>query len=326
MSPEERAVTNLNATFVRPVKFYLSGFSNIPHVKYYYVFLCFAYIMTVLGNSFLLSIIYLVRTLHTPKYMIVFNLAFTDLCGSTALIPKLLDTLVFDRRYILYEACLSHMFFILCFTSIQSWTLVTMSFDRFIAICFPLRYHSIVTKPVISAMLLFEWAFFLSLLAFSIASIDRLSFCRSLVVKNIYCDHAPVYLLACNDTSLNNIMAYVGLALVLCLPLVIIALTYVWIAIALSRIATGHERLKASKTCTSHLILVAIFFLPILGTNIAAVTSYIHPNARIINSSLTHIIPALLNPIIYSLKTEEVLISIKKLCKRNRINNTTNKW
>ncbi|XP_075957566.1 olfactory receptor 8G17-like [Anarhichas minor] len=323
MTPEERAVSNLNATFVRPAKFYLSGFSNIPHVKYYYVFLCFAYIITVLGNSFLLSTIYLVKTLHTPKYMIVFNLAFTDLCGSTALIPKVLDTLVFDRRYIVYEACLSHMFFVLVFVSIQSWTLVTMAYDRFIAICFPLRYHSIVTQSVITAMLLFVWAFFITLLALTVGSIDRLSFCRSLVVKSIYCDHAPVYLLACNDTSLNNILAYVAFVVVLCIPLVLITLTYVCISVALSRIATGEERLKASKTCTSHLILVAIFFLPIVGTNVAAVTTYIHPNARIINSSLTHIVPALLNPIIYSLKTEEVLISIKKLCKRNRITNTT---
>uniref|UniRef100_G3QB82 Odorant receptor, family D, subfamily 109, member 4 n=1 Tax=Gasterosteus aculeatus TaxID=69293 RepID=G3QB82_GASAC len=315
--------SNFNDTFVRPAKFYLSGFSNVPHIKYYYVFLCFSYIITVLGNTFLLSIIYLVKTLHTPKYLIVVNLAFTDLCGSTALIPKLLDTLVFDRRYMAYEACLSQMFFILFFVCIQSWTLVTMAYDRFIAICFPLRYHSIVTKPVIASMLLFLWAFFFLLLVFIVRSIDRLSFCRSLVVNSIYCDHAPVFLLACNDISFNYIMAYVAFVLVLCIPLIIIALTYVCISVALSRIVTREERLKASKTCTSHLILVAIFFLPIMGTNIASVTSYIHPNARIINSSMTHVIPALLNPIIYSLKTEEVMISIKKICKRSRINNTT---
>ncbi|XP_074466703.1 olfactory receptor 1-like [Sebastes fasciatus] len=325
MTPEEKAATIFNATFVRPAKFYLSGFSNIPHVKYYYVFLCFVYIITVLGNSFLLSVIYLVKTLHTPKYMIVFNLAFSDVCGSTALIPKLLDTFLFDRRYIDYEACLSYMFFVFFFASMQSWTLVTMAYDRFIAICFPLRYHSIVTKPAIAAMLLFSWLFLVSMVSLTVGAIDRLSFCRSLVVKSFYCDHAPVYLLACNDTSLNNILAYVAFIVILCLPLILIALTYVCISIALSRIASGEERLKASKTCTSHLILVVIFFLPLVGTNIAAVASSIHPNVRIINSSLTHTIPALLNPIIYSLKTEEVLISIKRLSKRKRICNTIKK-
>uniref|UniRef100_A0A8C2ZA54 Odorant receptor, family 42, subfamily A, member 8 n=1 Tax=Cyclopterus lumpus TaxID=8103 RepID=A0A8C2ZA54_CYCLU len=316
-----------NITFVHPAYFIISGFSGILNIKYYYVFLCFVYIVTVLGNTVVMAVIYFDHNLRTPKYIAVFNLAFVDLFGrSTALIPKLLDTLVFDRRYIVYEACVSHMFFILFFVCIQSWTLFTLAYDRFVAICFPLRYHSFVTNQVIAAMLLFVWALSLSLLAFMVGAIDRLSFCNSLVVKSIYCDHAPVYLLACNDTSLNNILAYVVFVIFLCIPLVMIALSYVCISIALSRIAKGEERLKAFKTCTSHLILVAIFFLPILGTNIAAVTSYIHPNSRIINSSMTHIIPALLNPIIYSLKTEEVLISLKNLCKRNRINNTTRKW
>uniref|UniRef100_A0A3Q1HUM0 G-protein coupled receptors family 1 profile domain-containing protein n=1 Tax=Anabas testudineus TaxID=64144 RepID=A0A3Q1HUM0_ANATE len=310
--------TILNSTFVRPAAFYINGFSNIPHVKYYYVFLCFVYIMTVLGNGFVLSVIYLVKTLHTPKYMIVFSLALTDLCGSTALIPKVLDTFLFDRRYIVYEACLSYMFFVWFFGGVQSWTLVTMSYDRFIAICFPLRYHSIVTKPAIAAMLLVTWVVLLGIFALAAGLLDRLSFCGSLVIQSFFCDHGPIFRLACNDTSLNNIMVYVVVTMVICIPLILIALTYVCIAISLSRIASGVERLKALKTCTSHLILVAVFFLPLLGTNIAVLTSYIHPNARIINSTLTHTIPALLNPIIYSLKTEEVLISIRKLYKNNR--------
>ncbi|XP_026229305.1 olfactory receptor 1-like [Anabas testudineus] len=325
MGQQNKASTILNATFVRPASFYLNGFSNIPHEKYYYVFLCFIYIMTVLGNSFLITLIYLVKTLHTPKYMIVFNLALTDLCGSTALIPKVLDTFLFDRRYIVYEACLSYMFFVWFFAFVQSWTLVTMAYDRIIAICFPLRYHNIITKSAVASILLFMWVFSLSLLAAAVGLIDRLSFCGSSVVQSFFCDHGPVYYLACNDTSLNDTMAYIVFVVIMIIPLVLIALTYVSIAISLSRIASGVERLKALKTCTSHLILVAIFFLPLVGTNIAAVISYIHPNARIFNSTLTHTIPALLNPIIYSLKTEEVLNSIRKLSKnhKKRLRNKT---
>ncbi|XP_034539477.1 putative olfactory receptor 13C6, partial [Notolabrus celidotus] len=202
MGPEEK----LNTTFVRPARFYISGFTNIPYLKYYYVFLCFVYILTVLGNGFLMLVIYLVEALHTPKYMIVFNLALVDLCGSTALIPKLLDSFLFNRRYIVYEACLSYMFFVILFGSLQSWTLVTMAFDRLIAICFPLRYHSIVTKQTIGVMLMFSW------------------------------------------------------------------------------------------------VVITVLF-----TKIVTTATSIHPNVRIINSSLTHTIPALLNPIIYSLKTEEIL-------------------
>uniref|UniRef100_A0A3P9DFI4 G-protein coupled receptors family 1 profile domain-containing protein n=1 Tax=Maylandia zebra TaxID=106582 RepID=A0A3P9DFI4_9CICH len=255
-----------NSTFVRPAIFYLSGFSNIPHVKYFYVFLCFVYIMTVLGNGFLLSLIWLVKTLHTPKYMIVFNMALTDLCGSTALIPKLLDTFLFDRRYIVYEAC------------VQSWTLVTMAYDRLIAIF--------------------------------VGLINRLSFCDSVVVKSFFCDHGPYIVWHVMIPSLNIIMANVVVSIGVFIPLIFISCTYVCISIALSKIASGEERLKALKTCT----------------NIAVWTSYIHPNARIINSTLTHTLPALINPIVYALKTEEVMNAVKKLWKINNIRSPVTKW
>uniref|UniRef100_A0A3B4FN77 Olfactory receptor 146-like n=1 Tax=Pundamilia nyererei TaxID=303518 RepID=A0A3B4FN77_9CICH len=312
---EAKTTTIFNTTFVRPAKFYLSGFSNIPHIRYFYAFLCFVYIMTVLGNGFLLSLISLVKTLHTPKYMIVFNMALADLCGSTALIPKVLDTFLFDRRYILYDACLSYMFFVIFFASVQSWTLVTMAYDRLIAICFPLRYHSIVTEQSITAILLFVWIFLVSVIATMVGLVNRLSFCRSLVVNSFFCDHGPVYRLACNDTSLNYNMASALVAILIIIPLIFIIATYVCIFIALSRTTSREERLRALKTCTSHLILVVIFFLPIGITNIAAMTSYIDSNARMINSVLTHTIPASLDPIVYALKTEEVMNAVKNKAK-----------
>ncbi|XP_074528533.1 olfactory receptor 1-like [Halichoeres trimaculatus] len=326
MAPEEKAAFMINSTFVRPARFYINGFTNISNAKYFYVFLCFVYIVTVLGNCFLLLVIFLDEALHTPKYMIVFNLAFADLCGSTALIPKLLDTFLFNRRYIVYEACLSYLFFVYVFGCVQSWTLVTMAYDRFIAICFPLRYHTIVTKPAIGVMLLCLWVFSIGYLTLFVKLVDRLSFCRSVVVKTFFCAHGPIIQLACNDNSLNFTIAYVAVLIFVIIPLILIALTYVCISVALKRIASGEERLKAFKTCTSHLILVTIFFVPILSTDIAALSSSIHPNARIVNSALTHTIPALLNPIIYSLRTEEVLNLIRNLCNRRKISVVTRKW
>uniref|UniRef100_A0A3Q3J8E5 G-protein coupled receptors family 1 profile domain-containing protein n=1 Tax=Monopterus albus TaxID=43700 RepID=A0A3Q3J8E5_MONAL len=299
-----------NTTFVHPAYFIISGFIDIPDMKYYYVFLFFVYIVSVLGNTAVMGIICLDHTLRTPKYIAVFNLAFADL--STALIPKILDIFLFDNRYIVYEACLSYMFFVWFFVFVQSWALVIMAYDRFIAICFPLMYHSIVTKPAIVGMLAFTWVLLLSLLAFIVGLIGRLSFCGSVVIQSFFCDHGPTYRLACNDNSLNYAMAFVVLIVIFCFPPVLIALTYICISIALSRISSEKERIKAFKTCTSHLILVSVFFIPLLGTNIAVMTSYIHPNTRIINSALTHIIPPLLNPIIYSLKTKEVLSSIRR--------------
>uniref|UniRef100_A0A7N8WVW6 G-protein coupled receptors family 1 profile domain-containing protein n=1 Tax=Mastacembelus armatus TaxID=205130 RepID=A0A7N8WVW6_9TELE len=313
-SEEDNAATISNVTFVRPAKFYFSGFSNIPHITYFLIFLCFAYIMTVVGNVFLMSVIYLVKFLHTPKYMIVFNLALTDLCGSTALIPKLFETFLFDRSDIVFRDCLSYMFFVYFFTDVQAWTLVIMAYDRFIAICFPLRYHSIVTKQAIAAMLLLVWVVLLSLSASMVGLVDRVSFCGSLVIQSFFCDSGIILELACGDTSLISNIALGSFVLNPILPPILIALTYICIAIALSRVASPKERLKAAKTCTSHLILVAICFSPVLYISIAYSISGLDRNGRIVSITLAHIVPPLLNPILYSLKTQEVLNSIKKLC------------
>ncbi|XP_036416855.1 olfactory receptor 2A12-like [Colossoma macropomum] len=305
-----------NATFIHSPPFYINGLYNMPHSKYYYMFLCFVYAVTILGNTFIIGTIYLARTLHTAKYIAVLNLALSDLCGSSALIPKYAYMFLLENQYISYEDCLTSMFFVFLFMTMQSFTLLALCFDRVIAICFPLRYHAIVTKTTMTLIIGVIWLFSVSIIAVLVGLITRLSFCRSTTVGSYFCDHGPIFRLACNDNSLNYMMAYVYIAIVLCLPLTLIAASYVCIGVALRKISHGAERIKAMKTCTSHLILVAIFYLPIFSIYMVALATYLNPNTRIINSVLAQTIPPMLNPIIYSLKTEEVLQSIKVLYKR----------
>ncbi|XP_036416854.1 olfactory receptor 2A12-like [Colossoma macropomum] len=309
-----------NATFFRLPTFYISGLYNMPHARYYYIFLCFVYVVTVLGNSFIMGTIYLARTLHTAKYIAVFNLALSDLGGSSAIIPKYAYMFLLENQYMSYEECLASMFFVFLFMAVQSLTLLALSFDRVIAICFPLRYHAIVTKSIMTLIIGVMWAFSVTIIAFTVALITRLSFCRSTTVDSYFCDHGPVFKLACNDNSLNFKMAFVYIAIVLCLPLILITVSYVCIGLALLKISHGAERIKAMKTCTSHLILVALFYLPVFSIYMSTFTTYLHPNTRIINTVLTQTIPPMLNPIIYTLKTEEVLHSVKVLYKRIKVN------
>lgn len=156
--------------------------------------------------------------------------------------------------------------------------------------------------------------------------VNRLSFCRSLVINIFYCDHGPIYHLACNDTSLNFKLAFSLVIIILIIPLAFIVVTYICISIAPRRTTSREEQVRALKTCTSHLILLVMFFLPFGITNIVAMAFYIDPNARMINYPLIHTIPPLLNPIVYALKTEEVKNAIKQLCKRNNVSNTVTKW
>ncbi|XP_069045806.1 olfactory receptor 51F2-like [Lepisosteus oculatus] len=308
-----------NDTFVRPQFFYVNGFSDLPNAKSYYIFMCFVYAITVLGNSFIMFIIFMERSLHTPKYVAIFNLAVVDMCGSTALIPKMIETFLFDSQFITYEACFANMFFVHFFSSMQSITLVVLAYDRFVAICFPLKYHIIMTNNSITVILSLVWIVTAAILITVVLLFIRLSFCKSTVINSYFCDHGPVFRLACNDNSPNYRMAIFCTTIFFGAPLVVIALSYVCIIFALLKIASLEGRLKAMKTCTSHLILVAVFYLPIAATYIAGLSSTIHPNARIINTSLATVIPPMLNPIIYTLKTDEIMEAIKKFCKRNKI-------
>ncbi|KAM9467791.1 olfactory receptor 1J2-like [Clarias gariepinus] len=308
-----------NTTFIRPSTFYINGFYNIPHTKYYYVFLCTVYVVTVLGNSFIMCTIYLARTLHTAKYIAVFNLALSDLGGSSSLIPKIIDTFLFDHQVISYEACLSYMFFVLFFMCLQSLTLLVMAYDRVVAICFPLRYNAIVTKAAMTLIIGIAWIISITIIAVLAALITRLSFCRSTVIDSYFCDHGPIYKLACNENIINHIMAILCFVVLSCVPMLLIIVSYICIGIALLNISHGSERKKAMKTCTSHLFLVALAYIPFFASNMLSFTSSLKANDRIINSTLTQIIPPMLNPIIYTLKTEEVMLAVKGLYKRAKI-------
>ncbi|KAG5844693.1 hypothetical protein ANANG_G00165240, partial [Anguilla anguilla] len=245
-----------NATIVRPEFFYISGFAGIPHANYYYVFLGFVYVASLLGNAFVMFVIYTDHSLHTPKYIVVFNLAVTDLCGSTAVVPQMIDTLLFKSHLISYEGCLTNMFFVFGCLNMQSFTLMFLSYDRFVAICFPLRYYEIVTNKSMLVITTILWILSGMVILKSLFVINRLSFCKSNVVNSFFCDHGAVTLLACDDNNPSAVINKMDSVLILWVPVLFITGTYICIARALFKIADASERLKAMKTCTSHLILV----------------------------------------------------------------------
>ncbi|XP_029501305.1 olfactory receptor 52E8-like isoform X2 [Oncorhynchus nerka] len=305
-------------TIIRPPYFFISGFIDIPHMEYYYVFLCFVYIISLVGNTFVMMVIYMDNSLHSPKYIAVFNLAFADVCGSTAMVPKLLDMFLFSRQLISYNQCLTSLFFIFLFLTMQSFNLTILSYDRLVAICCPLRYHMIVTHRSMFQLMGAAWAFAVFLMLLAVCLITRLSFCRSLVINSYYCDHGPLFRLAapCSDVVPNIVISYLNPSIVLYFPMVFIISSYICITHALFTITLPQDRVRALKTCTSHLILVAIFYLPVNFTYF--LHSIIPTNARIINLSLTSVLPPMLNPIIYVLKTEEFKESAKKLLSKRR--------
>ncbi|XP_061105471.1 olfactory receptor 1F1-like [Conger conger] len=316
MSPLN-SVNFTNGSIVHPDFFYISGFAGIPNIEYYYIFTCFVYVLTLLGNTFVMFMIYTDQCLHRPKYIAVFNLALCDLCASTSFIPPLIDTFMFKSHFISFKACMASMYFSFCFLALQSFTLAVLSYDRCVAICFPLRYNEIVTNKSILVITATLWIFAGMAILMAVMYLTTLSFCKSLVINSYFCDHGPIFRLACNDYTPSMLINWTHPAMILWCPVLFITGTYICIGRALLRIAAASERLKAMQTCTSHLILVSVFYLPICITE--AMGSAMDQNTRMINMSLTTVLPPVLNPIIYTLKTEEFRESIKKLYRRNKI-------
>ncbi|XP_010864464.2 olfactory receptor 2AT4-like [Esox lucius] len=314
--PSDLSLTENITTIIRPPYFYISGFTGIPHMKYYYVFLCFVYIMSLIGNTFVMFVISMDRSLHSPKYIAVFNLALTDVCGTTALVPNLLDMFLFGRQYISYDQCLANYFFVVIFLFMQSFNLIILSYDRLVAICRPLRYHVLVSHRFMFQLTGAAWVFAVFIVLFPLSFITRLSFCGSVVINSYFCDHYPLYSLAapCSDVLPNRVLSHLIPCIVFYIPMIFIIASYICITHALFTITLPKDRHRAIKTCTSHLILVAIYYLP---SNITYLFVFFIPsNIRIINLSLTSVLPPMLNPIIYVLKTEEFKVSAKKLIRR----------
>ncbi|XP_034034962.1 olfactory receptor 1F1-like [Thalassophryne amazonica] len=305
------SVLGRNITFVRPPYFIISGFSDIPHMNYYYVFLFFVYIVSVLGNTAVMAVILLDRNLRTPKYVAVFNLAWTDLLGSTVQVPKVLDIFLFNHHIISYNDCMTFLFFCYTCLSMQALNLVVLSYDRLIAITFPLHYHVKVTHRFMFSLIGFFWVLVITAMFIAVGLLTRLSICKSVIINSYFCDYSQIFWLACNDTTSSYVVAWLLPVLILWVPLIFILLTYTYNGCTLTKISSVKERLKAYKTCSAHLSLVAIYFLPVLIT--FTFNRYMPTNARIINMSLTSVIPPMLNPFIYVLQTKEINESVKKL-------------
>ncbi|XP_028323066.1 olfactory receptor 1-like [Gouania willdenowi] len=302
-----------NITFVHPAYFIITGFIGISNIKYYYIFLFFVFIVSVVGNAAVMVVILLDHNLRSPKYVAVFNLAFVDLLGNTALVPKVLDVFLFNNPRIPFNDCLTYLFFCYTCLSMQSFNLVVLAYDRLIAIIFPLHYVMKVTNRFMFSLILSCWLFVILAVLIAVFLLTRLSFCKSVIINSYFCDHGQIYRLACNDNFPSYVVSYLFPFLISWLPLAFILLSYLAIVCTLSKVATLQQGLKAFKTCIGHLLLVAIYFVPVLIT--FTMMADIHPNARIINLSLTSVFPPMLNPIIYVLQTQEIKESLKRILK-----------
>uniref|UniRef100_A0A5F8GWT7 Olfactory receptor n=1 Tax=Monodelphis domestica TaxID=13616 RepID=A0A5F8GWT7_MONDO len=275
------------------------------------------YLAALLGNLLILVAIGSDPHLHTPMYTLLVNLSLADLFFTSTTMPRLLHALLTGDRAITHSTCLAQVFFFLLAGNVDSYVLAAMAWDRYVAICRPLHYATVVTLPRCVVLLGTVWlgAALHSLLHTLLTA--RLSFCSNHALPHFYCDVYPLLRLACSDTSLNFLVALIEGGSTILLPAACIVTSYAYIGAAVYRVrATGGVR-KALATCGSHLTVVGLFYGTLVGV-------YLQPPGQhdtegrdrdLVATVMFSVVAPTLNPYIYSLQNREIKVSLARIFK-----------
>ncbi|KAM7179401.1 olfactory receptor 51G2-like [Macrochelys suwanniensis] len=298
----------VNDTKLNPAVFLLSGIPGQEDVHLWIsIPFCIMYVISILGNSVILFIIKTNPRLHEPMYIFLSMLAITDLGLSISTMLTTLGIFLLNSREISLEACFAQLFFIHLFECTESSVLLLMAFDRFIAIRDPLRYASILTLPRIGKIGLVCVLRGVAVMLPLPFLLQRFRYCRSNVLSHSYCRNEEVMKMACSDIRVNSIY---GLSITLLtegLDSLLIFLSYVMILKTVLSITSNAECLRALNTCVSHLCAVLLFYTPMIGLSV------IHrfgkdtsPLLQILLGYIYLLVPPLMNPIVYSVKSKHL--------------------
>ncbi|XP_066475424.1 olfactory receptor 51L1-like [Tiliqua scincoides] len=301
--------------------FVLIGF---PGMEEYHPWLsipfCSIYLVALLGNSAILFVIKTNPGLHTPMYIFLSMLAMTDLGLSLSTMPTVLGLFWFNIREINFHACATQLFFIHTFSFMESSVLLAMAFDRYVAICNPLKYTSILTNAVLVRIGLAIAARSSGIVFPTPWLLGRCSYCRSHVLSHSFCLHQDVLKLSCSDARVNSIYGLCVVLLTLVIDSLLILLSYMKIIKTVAGLASREERLKAFHTCVSHVCVVLIFFIPVIGVSMMhRFGRHLSPMVHILMADIYILIPPVLNPIVYSVKTQPIWKGILRTFGKRRM-------
>nr|XP_033775741.1 olfactory receptor 1044-like [Geotrypetes seraphini] len=297
-------------------EFILFGLTRDPKLQIpLFVLFLLVYVITLLANIGIILVTKLDVRLQTPMYFFLFHLSIVDICYSSDITPKTLQTLLTEHKTISVLGCALQMYFFFCFGTIESHLLAVMAYDRYVAICNPLLYPIIMTRGLCMRMLSavyiigFCTALILSILTF------QLSYCRSNVINHFFCDVLPVLVLSCSDTSVNDIVVFVFAMFNTITAFTAILISYTYIIASILRIRSAEGRRKAFNTCASHFTAVLIFYGTLFVTYLQPNSSYSMNQDKIVSVFYTVLIP-MINPLIYSLRNKDVKAALIKVGKQ----------
>ncbi|XP_074811492.1 olfactory receptor 5AR1-like [Natator depressus] len=297
-------MTERNHTAVS--EFVLLGFTQDPKLQVILlVMFLLIYLLILVGNLTLVTLIRTDYQLHNPMYFFISNLALLDVGYTTIITSNILITLVSARKVILFPLCALQFFFLCIALSCECYLLGVMAYDRFMAICNPLRYTVIMSKRFCMLLVLGSYLVGCVNAIVQTMFIFRLSFCDSNVINHFFCDVPPILKLSCSDTHITNIVHFTCTTVVVTPTILIILISYIYIVVAILRINSAKGQLKAFSTCASHLTAITIFYGTGSFVYLQPSSKYPIDQDKIISLFYTLVIP-MLNPLIYSLRNKEV--------------------
>ncbi|KAK7802897.1 hypothetical protein U0070_011071, partial [Myodes glareolus] len=295
------------------LEFVLLGFSQDPDLQpiIYGIFLSM-YLITVAGNMLIILAIISDANLHTPMYFFLSNLSFVDICFTSTTVPKMLVNIQTKRKTIQYAECITQMYFFLIFVELDNFLLAVMAYDRYVAICHPLHYTSIMSRRLCGFLVLVSWIVSVLHALLQSVMVLQLSFCTDLEIPHFFCELNQVAQLTCSDTFLNDVVMYFALVLLATVPLSGILYSYSRIVSSIRAISTAQGKYKAFSTCASHLSVVSLFYCTGLGVYLSSAASH-SSQASATASVMYTVVTPMLNPFIYSLRNKDVKRALKRL-------------
>ncbi|XP_027680364.2 olfactory receptor 13G1-like [Chelonia mydas] len=275
------------------------------------LFLCL-YMTAIMGNSLIIVAIVLHPPLHTPMYFFITNLALVDILCTSSVLLKMLENLLQEEKIISFGGCMAQLFVFTLSSGTELVLLTAMSYDRYVAICHPLRYVNLMSKEICISLAAAVWAVgTINSLVHTLLML-HLDFCGPNLIQHFFCEIPPVLALSCSSTYLNEIMIFMADIFLAMGNFLLTTMSYSFIIIAILKIRSSKGKQRAFSTCSSHMLVVILYYSTIIYTYIRPTSSYSLDKDKMVAIIYTLVTPTL-NPLIYSLRNNEVKLAIRKI-------------
>ncbi|XP_012520609.1 PREDICTED: olfactory receptor 1361-like [Propithecus coquereli] len=301
-------------------EFLLMGFSeHLEQQPLLFGLFLSMYLVTVVGNLLIILAIGSDLHLHTPMYLFLANLSFSDIAFISTIIPKMLDNIRSGTKLISYGGCLTQLYFFGLFADLDNFLLAVMAVDRYVAISQPLHYAVTMNSQRCVLLVAGSWVITTFHALVHTLLVTRLSFCGPNIIPHFFCDLIPLLKLACSSTYANDLVLTLVAGTLLIVPFVCILTSYFYIVLTILRIDSPQGKQRAFSSCTSHLSVVSLFYSTAIGVYLCPPAFHSDGKDRVFSVMYTVVTP-MINPFIYSLRNKDMKGALGKLLMKKHPN------